>query len=234
MKLSRDFTAIINYFLDNICPPILRDCYYIMYPIYRLACGKSTAKLLKYKDHYAFLSKKEYSDYYEHAGRTPLAKRPTDLNSAGIHFIFDNIQGNECLDVGCGRGWLAKQLVQKGYKTTAVDIVEPIDYTIKDGYSFIKGDMENLPFSDTSFDTVISTHVLEHVPNFDIAFNELLRVTKKRLIIILPRQREYRYVADLHIRYFPYLYNVQIAFSKQKDVMITRVGSDWGVLINKD
>lgn len=56
MMTSRDFTSIINFILDNICPPILRDCYPLMFPIYYLAYGKQTARLLKYKDRYPFLS----------------------------------------------------------------------------------------------------------------------------------------------------------------------------------
>lgn len=32
MKISRNFTCIINWILDNLCPPILRDCYPLMYP----------------------------------------------------------------------------------------------------------------------------------------------------------------------------------------------------------
>lgn len=74
--------------------------------------------------------------------------------------------------------------------------------------------------------------MLEHVKDLKKATKELLRVTKKRLIIVLPRQREYRYVADLHIRYFPYMYNVQMAFPF-KDTVIRRVGWDWGIIIQK-
>ena len=54
MMTSRDSTSIINFILDNICPPILRDCYPLMFPIYYLAYGKQTARLLKYKDRTPF------------------------------------------------------------------------------------------------------------------------------------------------------------------------------------
>ena len=63
MKASRNITTVINWILDNLCPPILRDCYPLMFPIYYAAYGKSAAKLLKYKDHYPTLSEEEYAAY---------------------------------------------------------------------------------------------------------------------------------------------------------------------------
>lgn len=234
MKLGRDFTTIINYILDNLCPPILRDCYPLMFPIYWLAYGRPTAKLLKYKDRYPFLSEEEYGQYYACAAQARLTARPTDLNRAGLEFILSNaVQGGTCLDAGCGRGYLAKQLAAAGHTVYGLDIEPPKDYTEADGYTFVKGSIEHMPFPDECFETVISAHVLEHVRDIDRSMSELFRITKNRLLIVLPRQREYRYVADLHVRYFPYLYNVQLALPV-RDAVITRVGSDWGVLIQKN
>lgn len=232
MRASRNVTSIINFILDNLCPPILRDCYPLMYPIYRMAYGKETGKLLHFKDHYAHLTTDEIADYYACSSKTSLSSRPTDLNRAGIAFILQNIVCNgSVLDVGCGRGWLANHLTEHGFSTTGLDIAPPKQACAK--YAFVQGDIEQMPFADASFDTVICAHTLEHVHDFDRALQELLRVTRSTLIVVLPRQREYRYVADLHVRYFPYLYNVQAAFPGE-NTQITRVGSDWGVLIHKE
>lgn len=233
MNLSRNFTCVINYILDNLCPPILRDCYPLMFPIYWMAYGKSTGKLLKYKDHYPSLSDAEYAEYYACAAMTALSQRPTDLDRAGLKFVLSHCIGETYLDVGCGRGYLAKQLVSSGGASVfGLDIEPPGNYSKADGYTFVQGFIDDIPFPDESFDTVICTHVLEHVKDLKKATEELFRVTKKRLIIVLPRQREYRYVADLHIRYFPYMYNVQMAFPC-KDTVIRRVGWDWGIIIQK-
>ena len=110
MMTSRDFTSIINFILDNICPTILRDCYPLMFPIYYLAYGKQTARLLKYKDRYPFLSEAKYAEYYACAATTRLSARPTDLNEAGLRFVLSHIPaGSVCLDAGSGRGFLAKK-----------------------------------------------------------------------------------------------------------------------------
>ena len=111
MALSRNVTQVINYFLDNICPPILRDCYWLMYPIYWAAYKKDTAKLLRYKENFPFLDEKGYSEYYEIAARTPLSQRSTDLNKAGIKFVLSHIKsGDKVLEAGCGRGFMAREM----------------------------------------------------------------------------------------------------------------------------
>lgn len=47
-------------------------------------------------------------------------------------------------------------------------------------------DREPLPFSDTEFDTVLCLDTLEHISDFHRAFADLLRITKRDLIISLP------------------------------------------------
>lgn len=209
MALSRNVTGTINWILDNLCPPILRDCYSLMFLIYRVACGKATEKTMKYRDAYPFLSEAEYAEYYSHTANMQLS-RPTDLNRAGLHFILEAVTpGESCLDVGAGRGFLAEQLVKAGCTVSALDIDIPANYSEEDGYTFVRGTAEAIPFPDNSFDTVTCCHVLEHVRNVDKAVQELIRVTKRQLLIALPRQREYRYTADLHVHFFPYEHNIR-------------------------
>ena len=43
---------------------------------------------------------------------------------------------------------------------------------------FLESDVEQLPFADRDFDTVICTHVLEHVLHIDRTIEELRRVTR--------------------------------------------------------
>lgn len=197
MKINRDITSIINFILDNLCPPILRDCYPLMFPVHWVAYGKPTAKLMKYKEHIPFLTEQEYSEYYACAAQARLTARPTDLNRAGLEFILSNIAGENCLDAGYDRGYLAKRLAAAGHTVYGLDIGMPENYSATDGYTFIQGSIEEIPFPDEYFDTVISAHVLERVCDLGKSLSELLRVAKERLLIVLPRQREYRYVADL-------------------------------------
>ena len=103
--------------------------------------------------------------------------------------------GEKVLDAGCGDGTLAIMLAQKGARVTACDI-SPINIAAgkkqaeKKGLEayveFMTADAESLPFADNSFDWVISSHVLEHVPDFEKALAEIRRVTTKKAIIAMP------------------------------------------------
>lgn len=63
--------------------------------------------------------------------------------------------------------------------------------------------LPHLPFADAAFDTVVCAHTLEHVPRVHEASAELRRVARKRLIVVVPRQRYYRYTLDYHVHFFP-------------------------------
>lgn len=233
MRISRDITSIINFILDNICPPILRDCYPLMYPIYWIAGRKNTAMFLNYKDNYPFITDEEYGMYYKAVTECAFMERPTDLNKKAYNYIMSLIpEGSVCLDAGSGRGWLATKIALKGCQVTGVDIEKPKNYSQDGKYTFVEGSLEQLPFSDNTFDIVTCTHVLEHVRNFKETIQELIRVSKNRLIIALPRQREYRYVADLHIRYFPYEYSLRMV-PEFRNANIKRKGGDWVIVLEK-
>ena len=51
---------------------------------------------------------------------------------------------------------------------------------------------------------VICTHVLEHVLDIAGAVRELRRVAKRRLILVVPQEREYRFTFNPHVNFFPY------------------------------
>lgn len=102
--------------------------------------------------------------------------------------------GMKVLDAGCGEGILAVMMAKMGAAVTACDISKPnIDVCIKyaaeekvDNISFLLADSENLPFPDNSFDLVVSSHVLEHLPDFDKGLTEVMRVTKERAVVAIP------------------------------------------------
>ncbi|MEK7546295.1 MAG: class I SAM-dependent methyltransferase [Patescibacteria group bacterium] len=103
--------------------------------------------------------------------------------------------GETVLDAGCGEGVLSWYLAERGAKVTAMDISKPNVENARaflgkkgvlDRVTVMLGDAENLPFPDASFDWVVSSHVLEHLPDFDKGLSEIRRVAKKRAIVALP------------------------------------------------
>lgn len=80
--------------------------------------------------------------------------------------MFSEIHLNRMLEVGCGSGFIAAYFSALGYGkqgTYAVDIAD--ERQITDGFNFQRVQGTALPFSDDTFDFIISNHVIEHVGN---------------------------------------------------------------------
>lgn len=102
--------------------------------------------------------------------------------------------GMKVLDAGCGEGVLSIMMARKGAIVVGCDLSQPNVQSAKKyaqtegikNIEFVEGDGENLPFEDNSFDLVVSSHVLEHLPDFDLGLREIMRVSKKRAIVAIP------------------------------------------------
>jgi len=101
--------------------------------------------------------------------------------------------GERVLDVGCGEGVLSCLAARMGCHVVGEEMSRPnvlaarhlaSDWKVK--AEFVQGDAERLPFRDDSFDVVVSSHVLEHLPDLDAGLAELYRVTADRALIAMP------------------------------------------------
>lgn len=97
--------------------------------------------------------------------------------------------GNAVLDLGSGAGndcFVARSLVGEEGKVTGLDFTDEMlkkarENAAKLNFSnveFVKGDIEEMPLPDNSFDVVISNCVLNLVPNKQKAFCGIYRVLK--------------------------------------------------------
>lgn len=97
------------------------------------------------------------------------------------------IKGKFILEVGCGTGKLLEFLMKKGYVVMGCDISKyAANIAKKKGLRVDICNAENLPYPDKCFDTVISQHLLEHVPNDVKALKEMVRVALYRVICLVP------------------------------------------------
>lgn len=220
---GREFTNVLNFIFDNILPPVVRDNSFFMSACFRLALGKKYKYYMEFKEKVPYLKDEEIDEYYAVLADT-FIKRETDCNSACVKCILGKIDKQQVvLDAGGGNGYLAKQINHHcGGTTYLLDVVERKNVT---GIIFTKGSILDIPFEDDFFDVVVCTHTLEHIRDHKKALNELRRVCKKKLIIVLPKQREYEYTFDLHIHFFPYEYNVREFLGNK--TRITSIGGDW-------
>jgi ubiquinone/menaquinone biosynthesis C-methylase UbiE len=225
MKLSRETTLILKYLIDEFIPPIIRDSRIFMYFPFKLLFGDKSNIFHNFKTIAPSINDKAYREIYKEALSKSI-KRDTDLNKKSLKAILDNVKGISILDVGCGNGYLSKILAKK-FKVTACDI--NIDKMLKKDNSdihFVNANITNAPFKNRQFDTVICAHTIEHVLDLNMAINELRRVTKKRLIIVTPRQRPYKYTFDLHLHFFPYPHSLKIVMGNIKNSTCSDVGGD--------
>lgn len=208
MQLNRNLTLAIHFVLDRLLPPLLRDSRWFMAPLFWLAFGVKAKYYLTFKSQLHLLSGSEINKFYEILAKT-FVVRNTDLNRECVDFICLHVVGESILDVANGKGFMSEKLAQKGYRVTGVDIVQADDAKNSINPLYAIADITQLPFPDNNFDTVICAHTLEHIRDCKQALSEIRRVCKKRLIVVVPCQREYQYTFDLHIHFFPYEYSLR-------------------------
>lgn len=203
--MNRETTNRIRFVLEDIVPPILRDSRGFK-ALASLAWGKHIGDLASFRARAPFLTDKEYEDLYK---KHPRVHEGTDNSKDCIAQIITDVSGTSVCDVGCGTGVLLKNIKAA---RPEVSRLMGVDFAIDDadkldGIEYEASKIEALPFKDNEFDTVICTHVIEHVLDYRAAIAELRRIAKKRVIIVVPREREYRYTFNPHFNFFPYTHS---------------------------
>jgi SAM-dependent methyltransferase len=135
--------------------------------------------------------------------------------------------GTRLLDVGAGGGRHAREALARGADVVAVDldaeVVRAADRSLGElsgwlpsgrRHLCLAADALRLPFPDATFDCVIASEVLEHIPADEQALRELRRVTRPggTVAVTVPSSmperlcwalsREYHDVAGGHVRIY--------------------------------
>lgn len=108
------------------------------------------------------------------------------------------IRNKKVLDVGCEEGYVCYQLSKLGCRVHGIDIVEDAvkKFRAKIGKRKIRnmsasvGAVHETGMKEGSFDALVCTEVIEHIPKLDAAFKEFSRVLKPggKLIITYPNE----------------------------------------------
>lgn len=97
------------------------------------------------------------------------------------------------LEVGCGQGWLVRDLAEAlpDVSMTGIDVREDaIEFArgLVPSATFVTGDGHGLEFGDHEFDVVVSAEVLEHVEDPHQVLDEIVRVGRERFVISVPHE----------------------------------------------
>lgn len=199
--MKREATNRVRYVLEELVPPALRDSWLFRTGA-KLLWSDHIDSFARARERAAFLSEDEYAAIYRDY---PRIHDQTDNSQACVARISRDIVGSSVCDVGCGTGALLRVLrsAHPGIPRWA-----GLDVQIGDngdaGIEYFAGKIERLPFADGEFDTVVCTHVIEHLLDYRAAIAELRRIAGRRLIVVVPREREYRYTFNPHFNFFPY------------------------------
>jgi ubiquinone/menaquinone biosynthesis C-methylase UbiE len=231
LRHLRSIDVFINQLLNNWLPPVLRDQNWFYGNLIRLACGKNAGFFIDFRQRVYDMSDEEFAKVYADLAIT-MPGRPTDLNQPCIDAILRDVQGPDILEVGCGRGFLAEKLARQ-HHVTACDVALDPQLKKDSAVKYIECPAEKLPFEDKSFDTVVCTHTLEHVRDFNRCVEQLRRVVAKRLIIVVPCERPYRHSFNLHVHFFPYASDIYGRLGKHARSQLQKLGGDWYYIEDK-
>lgn len=132
------------------------------------------------------------AEYFEYGFRNAEASHTNNYLLPQIIKILANYKSKKILDVGCGNGSMAIELIKKGYDVYGIDASEKGINIAKKTYPerFFLQDINSktIPkeLADIKFDTIISTEVIEHLfdPRGYIQFCKNILLNNKGVLII--------------------------------------------------
>lgn len=204
--MKREHANRIRWVIEDLLPPAVRDSSAFGWllskaypPVQEMADFRARAHLVtpaEFHNLYTRLDRKNYQ---------------TDNSLAILHALAEAVLPGSLADIGCGNGYTLDWLTRHN---PGITHATGIDYLLNEHtrtqyphLHFLQHDMQNLPLPDNSFDTVICTHTLEHILPITAALTELRRICARRLIIVVPREREGNYTFNPHFHFFPYAHS---------------------------
>ena len=159
---------------------------------------------------------------------TPLIRKSI---AEGLDLLGKPSTGAKVLDIGAGECPLRSKLEESGYSYFSLDIAQNHSGTI-DFVARIDGPLPELLASAAGFDLLVVTEVLEHVPDWQAAFQNIAHLLKRggHCIVTTPfcymlHEEPYDFwrPTDHALRYFAQANGLEVAISR-------RNGDGWDVL----
>jgi len=101
--------------------------------------------------------------------------------------MLGNIEGKKVLDIGCGRGNLSFYLARKGASVIGIDLSKNFIKFCKNQMNLLNLNVDfrvmnaQIPdFEDNTFDIIVGSRILHHLPDIELFFRECKRLLKKK------------------------------------------------------
>jgi ubiquinone/menaquinone biosynthesis C-methylase UbiE len=225
---KRRVTNVIRGLLDDWLPPVVRE----LRPLNQLLARRFFRGAdfdLDFKEKAFAMSDAEIASAYARLAAGVDRYRGSDTSEGQMRALVAATVGATVLEVGAGNGELTERLAAAGHAVTAVEVARHSLDAIRartPAVRAVAAGLPHLPFADRSFDTVVCAHTLEHIPRVWDAAAELRRVAARRLLVVVPRQRYYRYTIDYHLHFFPSAAPLAALLGLPR-AEVTTVDGDW-------
>ena len=149
----------------------------------------------------------------KYTARNPAIRFLTERWVTNLDRAFGRVGADQqgvarALEVGCGEGVIADKMHRRWGEVVALDLPDAglrADWRRYHGPRFLHASAHELPFDDDQFDVVVAAEVLEHLPDPVRGLQEMARVTRRHLVLSVPREPVFRscnllagrYVRDL-------------------------------------
>ena len=133
------------------------------------------------------------TNFIKHTSKNPIQKLLINNFYSSLVSIAKSLSPQTILDVGCGEGFTMDKLK----KNDVGNKIEGVEYSKKaillakklfPTFMLKEGSAYKLPYKKNSFDLVMCIEVLEHLKTPTIAFKEILRVSRKHILISVPNE----------------------------------------------
>jgi ubiquinone/menaquinone biosynthesis C-methylase UbiE len=122
-----------------------------------------------------------------------------------FHVIRGMVDGtSRILDIGCG----SSRIVQSLPQAVGLDMqIRKLRWLRAPGRQLVQGSLSQLPFPDETFDCVICSEVIEHIPREEIDLTDMVRVLAPGGMLVLGTpdygKWSWRFLEGLYKRVFP-------------------------------
>ena len=189
----------------------------------------------------------------KYSSTNPVVRRLMGGFEGTLAQLFEQAAPESVLDVGCGEGVLTYRWAEQIGDGPVLGI-DLADSKLEAEWSSRRRpnlefrpmpaeDLQDLPFSDRSFDLAAAIEVLEHVPDPERTLAEMARVASRHLVVSVPREPLWRalnvargaYLRDLgntpgHVNHWSKRSFVQMA-GRHGEVIEARSPFPWTMLL---
>lgn len=134
--------------------------------------------------------------YDKYASANPLARRLVQNYFRNLDALLERIRPRRILEVGCGEGYLAERLARADPDVTVVGVDLSASLFPRNPETsrtvFAVQSAYHLGFPGNAFDLVLGAEVLEHLADPPTALREMLRVSRRHLLLSVPREPLWR------------------------------------------